>query len=128
MIMFMLGSLALLAAGLWVSDIILQPIPMPLGGAAVFGWLGFWACVRRKPFRGLAIGFVAGAMVGVALHVRSHIVEDRVESVGSLALHTLGDLGISAIGAALTLAASVGWQPARPRAHQREHTPANERP
>lgn len=106
---FGVASGALLAGGMWLADFILQPIPMPLGGAAVFGWLGFWIGIRRRPVRGLLIGFVLGAVVGVIGHVRSHIVEDRVEGLGPLALHALADLGVSLLGAALILAASVGW-------------------
>lgn len=98
-----------LAAGLWLLDAILQPIPMPAGGAALFGWLGFWPAPRRLEWRSCAVAFAIGALVGVAFHVRSHIVEDRVETWGSLALHALGDLAVSAVGAALVLALALEW-------------------
>lgn len=102
-------SAALLAGGLWLCDAVLQPVPMPLGGAAVFGWLGYLFAARRRPLRGLLIGFAIGAAIGVIGHVRSHIVEDRVESIASMVLHVLGDLGISVLGAAPVLAISLGW-------------------
>jgi hypothetical protein len=64
---------------------------------------------RRRPIRGLIVGFVIGAAVGVAAHVRSHVVENRMDGIWTLALHVLGDLGLSAVGAALALGASIGW-------------------
>lgn len=50
-----LSALAL-AGGLWLADI-LNPNPMPLGGAAVLGWIAFWSSCRRWRFRGLGWGY-----------------------------------------------------------------------
>lgn len=113
-------SIAVLGAGLWIADLLLQPIPMPAGGAAVLSWLAYWITPARLKPRACLAGFLVGALAGVVFHVRSHVVEDRVDSASSLALHVLADLAISAFAAVLILAASIAtrlfvMQRARPR-------------
>lgn len=105
-----IASLAVLGVGLWIADLVLQPIPMPAGGAAVFAWAAYWGAPARFELRACGAGFVAGALVGVAFHVRSHVVEDRVEGLPSLARHALADLAVSVTAAALILAAAIGWR------------------
>jgi hypothetical protein len=81
---------------------------MPAGGAAVLAWLAYWiAPLLLKP-RACLAGFLAGALAGVAFHIRSHVVEDRVDSTSGLAVHVLVDLALSAFAAVLILAASIG--------------------
>jgi hypothetical protein len=107
--MLCVPSGAILGAGVWATDLLLQPIPMPAGGAAVLAWLGFWLSPRLVERRSAVVGFVLGALIGVVFHVRSHIVEDRVDSASALAMHVAGDLAVSALAAAVVLVASVGW-------------------
>lgn len=89
---------------IWVIDLVMQPIPMPAGGAIVFGLIGFWVVPQRWRVIGGLCGMAAGAALGSALHVWSHVAEDRVESLASLLGHVAVDTTVSLLLAGATLA------------------------
>jgi hypothetical protein len=110
-----LASIAILGAGVWVSDAIFQPVPMPLAGAAALGWLGFWILPVRRERWGCVIGWLVGGLLGAAAHARSHAVEGRVQSATDLARHVGLDLGAGLLVAAAILLLSLGWTASRQR-------------
>lgn len=98
-------SLVTAALLLWVADAVLQPVPMPVGGAVLFAFIAYWT--PHGTMRRCIIGAAIGLAIGAVAHSMSHILEDRVDAVTGMALHVAADAAISAIVATVILAISI---------------------
>ena len=96
-----------------VAHFVLRPAPIPALSGLAGGLVAYWAVTHRR-IAALAIGWLVGTAVGVAVHLYSHYLEGRMgEPSEGIAMH----LGFDAVRGALValpiLAVSVlairGW-------------------
>ncbi|MBT8486976.1 MAG: hypothetical protein KJO43_15465 [Phycisphaerae bacterium] len=101
------GLLAAIGSGV-VASSQLSWSPPPIGAATtVGGGVLLFAFASRPPWLTLTIGAALGWAFGVALHVRSHVVEDRVGEPDAFVGHVLSDAGLGAAIGGLGLAIGV---------------------
>lgn len=77
-----------------------DPAPIPALTAVVAGLIAIVVRARWPMFLGV---IVAGLAIGIGIHARSHIVENRADSLASLAAHVAGDAAIALAGALVIL-------------------------
>lgn len=57
-IVLVIWSALIAGVGIWVTDLVMQSLPMPLGGAVLIGVLGWWVLRRR------ILPTIAAALIG----------------------------------------------------------------
>lgn len=102
-------SLLAVVVLLVAADALLQPVPMPVGGAVLLGFIAY--SMPRGTLCRCLISAAIGLAIGAAAHATSHILEQRVDSIGGMAMHVAGDAALSALVATvvLTIAIAPGW-------------------
>ncbi|MHC4107715.1 MAG: hypothetical protein ACYSTY_06495 [Planctomycetota bacterium] len=75
---------------LWAADLVLQPVPMPAGLAALGGYLAIWFA-RSRTWMWSVIGVGIGIAAGLGVHAWRHLDAQSPDPQEGLAVHLLID-------------------------------------
>jgi hypothetical protein len=79
---------------LYLFHRVMDPAPIPALGAVASGLLAF---TLRANWRWLGWGALFGLLAGAGVHVYSHVVERRVESVSQVSMHVAANAALGLV-------------------------------